>query len=92
LQNYIVRIYRHDGRKLREFVGIVEEVGEEWKRAFTNLDELWEILGPKGKRQRGEATAGKKGGRESERTEEGKPKNPGKRNFQKITMRRRKEK
>jgi hypothetical protein len=30
-------------------VGIVEKVGHKGKRAFTNLDELWEILNsPKG--------------------------------------------
>jgi hypothetical protein len=28
----------------REFVGVVEEVGAEGKKAFTNVDELWEIL------------------------------------------------
>ena len=42
--DYIVRIYRHEKDRPRTIVGIVEEVGAEGKRAFTNLDELWEIL------------------------------------------------
>jgi hypothetical protein len=42
--DYIVRIYRHEKDRRRNIVGIVEEVGTEGKRAFTNLDELWEIL------------------------------------------------
>jgi len=42
--DYIVRIYRHEKDRPRSIVGIVEEVGTEGKRAFTNLDELWEIL------------------------------------------------
>ncbi len=42
--DYIVRIYRHEKDRPRSIVGIVEEVGAEGKRAFTNLDELWEIL------------------------------------------------
>ena len=41
---YIVRVYRQEVDNRREFVGIVEEVGAEGKRAFTNIDELWEIL------------------------------------------------
>jgi hypothetical protein len=44
LKSFIVRIYRHDKKKPRSIVGVVEEVGVERKRAFTNLDELWEIL------------------------------------------------
>jgi hypothetical protein len=27
-------------------VGVVEEIGKTEKRAFNNLDELWEILNP----------------------------------------------
>lgn len=41
---YIVRIYRHEMENPREFVGVVEEVGAEGKKAFTNIDELWQIL------------------------------------------------
>ena len=44
--DYIVRIYRHEKERPRGIVGIVEEVGAEGKRAFTSLDELWQILNP----------------------------------------------
>jgi hypothetical protein len=27
-------------------VGVVEEIGEKAKNAFTNIEELWEILNP----------------------------------------------
>jgi hypothetical protein len=46
LNCYIVRIYREGAANPREFVGVVEEVGTDGKRAFTNIDELWEILKP----------------------------------------------
>jgi hypothetical protein len=42
--NYIVRIYRFKKDDPRGLVGVVEEVGIKGKRAFTNYDELWEIL------------------------------------------------
>jgi len=42
--NYIVRIYRFDKKKPHHLVGVVEEVGVRGKKAFTNYDELWEIL------------------------------------------------
>jgi len=42
--NYIVRICRSDKNNPRGIVGVVEEVGVNGKRAFTNYDELWEIL------------------------------------------------
>ena len=41
---YIVRIYRRSPRSRRALVGVVEEVGAEGKRAFTDRDELWRIL------------------------------------------------
>lgn len=44
MESYIVRIYREDKNNPRSFVGIVEEVGVEERKAFTNLDELWNIL------------------------------------------------
>ena len=44
LANYVVRIYRFDREKPRHIVGLVEEVGGRGKKAFTNYDELWEIL------------------------------------------------
>jgi hypothetical protein len=42
--DYIVRIYRFERDRPQSIVGVVEEVGIEGKRAFTNLDELWGIL------------------------------------------------
>jgi hypothetical protein len=44
MESYIVRIYRGEKDNPRSFVGIVEEIGTEEKKAFTNLEELWNIL------------------------------------------------
>jgi len=44
LANYVVRIYRFDRKNPRRVIGFVEEVGSKGKKAFTNYDELWEIL------------------------------------------------
>ncbi len=44
LKNYIVRIYRFEKNNPRNLVGVVEEAGFEERKAFTNLDELWNIL------------------------------------------------
>lgn len=44
LDNYVIRIYRREKNDPRILVGVVEEVGVEGNRAFTNLDELWFIL------------------------------------------------
>jgi hypothetical protein len=44
MDNYIVRIYRRDKTDNRVLVGLVEEVGVDGRRGFTNLNELWEIL------------------------------------------------
>jgi hypothetical protein len=44
MTNYLVRIYRKAGNSRRTVVGVVKEVGVEGNRAFSNLDELWEIL------------------------------------------------
>jgi hypothetical protein len=44
LANYVLRIYRFDRKKPGHLVGFVEEVGGKGKKAFTNYDELWEIL------------------------------------------------
>jgi hypothetical protein len=44
VESYIVRIYRGEKDNPRSFVGIVEEVSAEEKKAFTNLEELWAIL------------------------------------------------
>jgi hypothetical protein len=44
MDSYIVRIYRRSGRKPRILVGTVEPAGSRRKMAFTNIEELWEIL------------------------------------------------
>jgi hypothetical protein len=45
--DYIIRIYRQDRRDTHRFVGTVEEVGTEGKRAFATIEELWGILARK---------------------------------------------
>jgi hypothetical protein len=42
--SFIVRIYRFVTDKPHRIVGIVEEAGKKGKKAFSTLDELWEIL------------------------------------------------
>jgi len=44
LTTYIVRFYGFVKNKPRRLVGVVEEVGVKGRKAFTNYDELWEIL------------------------------------------------
>jgi hypothetical protein len=44
LDNYVLRIYRREEKNPRILVGVVEEVGVEGNKAFTNLEELWKIL------------------------------------------------
>ncbi len=46
METYIIRIYRFEKDNPRSLVGIVETIEKEerGKRAFTNLDDLWEIL------------------------------------------------
>jgi hypothetical protein len=44
LKDYVLRIYRREKNDPRRLVGVVEEVGVAGKKAFSNLDELWEIL------------------------------------------------
>ncbi|RJQ82130.1 MAG: hypothetical protein C4519_08150 [Desulfobacteraceae bacterium] len=51
--NYIVRIYRFDGKRRGGVVGIVETVGEDVKTAFTNADDLWNILNSENHRKGG---------------------------------------
>jgi hypothetical protein len=43
-KSYILRIYRFRRKKPDRLVGLAEEVGVEGKKAFTNLQELWDIL------------------------------------------------
>jgi hypothetical protein len=44
VDSYVVRIYRRGGKKSRILVGTVEEAGADKKMAFSNIEELWEIL------------------------------------------------
>ena len=44
MKSFVVRIYRFKKKKPRMLVGVVEEVGVKGRKAFTNLDELWEIF------------------------------------------------
>jgi hypothetical protein len=44
VENYVVRIYRREKNNPCSFIGVVEEVGVEEKKAFSNLEELWQIL------------------------------------------------
>ena len=52
--SYLVRVYRLEKDKPWSLVGLVEQTGIKGKKAFTNYDELWEILNnpQKGKAQR----------------------------------------
>jgi len=44
MDSYVVRIYRHPGRKSRVMIGTVEVAGTEKKMVFSNIEELGEIL------------------------------------------------
>jgi hypothetical protein len=44
MKSYIINIYLGEEPDSRDLVGIVEEVGVEGKRGFTNLEELWTIM------------------------------------------------
>jgi len=57
MENYVVRIYHHKKNNPEKFIGVVEKIGDEGKKAFTNLEELWKILNPSraGSSQRAEA-------------------------------------
>ena len=44
MENYVLRIYRREKNDPRILVGVVEEVGVDGNKAFSNLDELWFIL------------------------------------------------
>jgi hypothetical protein len=46
LATYIIRIYRLRKNKPGGLVGVVEQVGVKGRKAFTDFDELWEILSP----------------------------------------------
>jgi hypothetical protein len=44
MESYVVRIYRRAGRQSRILIGTVEAAGTGRKMAFSNIEELWEIL------------------------------------------------
>lgn len=54
MKSYIVRVYRCQEKIPRSLVGVVEEVGAKEKKAFTNLDELWEIMSSIKSKRKGE--------------------------------------
>jgi hypothetical protein len=67
VDNYVIRIYRREKDNPRKLVGVVEEVGVQGKKAFTDLEDLWEILNsPEGdvKRQKNKRRIGKGGDEE----------------------------
>ena len=46
MKDYLIRIHRPEKNNPGKLVGVVEEVGVEGNRAFSNLDQLWSILNP----------------------------------------------
>jgi hypothetical protein len=44
MDSYVARIYRRDGKKSRILIGTVEAAGSGRKTAFSNIEELWDIL------------------------------------------------
>ena len=44
MDSYLVRIYRRGGKRARILVGTIEVAGAEGKMAFSDIEELWEIL------------------------------------------------
>jgi len=56
MNTYGVRIYREEENNPRNFAGTVEEAAVGEKRVFTSLDELWAILNPAEKANRGNMT------------------------------------
>jgi hypothetical protein len=47
MKTFIVHIYTFEKNESRSLVGIAEEVGSEGKKAFTNPDDLLQIVGCK---------------------------------------------
>lgn len=44
MERFSIRILYRDGNDPGKFVGVVERQGEEAKRGFVNMEELWNIL------------------------------------------------
>ncbi len=65
IATYIVRLYRFKKNRPRNLMGVVEEVGVKGRKAFSNYDELWDILNAsKTVNSNREAGGGKKKGEE----------------------------
>ncbi len=47
MKTFIVHIYTCEKNESRSLVGVAEEVGSEGKKAFTNPDDLLQIVGSK---------------------------------------------
>jgi hypothetical protein len=47
MNTYIVRVYQKGNCIHNRLLGIVEKVGAAEKKAFTDFEDLWEILNPK---------------------------------------------
>ena len=57
MNSYIVRVYRQEKDKPRKLVGVVEEVGVKGKKAFTDVDDLWQILSAQKEYAKGKRTS-----------------------------------
>jgi hypothetical protein len=44
MNTYVIRVYRYAPANPRAIVGVVETIGIEGNRAFTNYDDLWKII------------------------------------------------
>jgi hypothetical protein len=56
MESFIIRLYRFEKDNPRNLVGLVEIVGKKGRMAFTNMDELWDILNSSlGNEKEGEA-------------------------------------
>lgn len=63
MTNYIVRVYRQQPNNPHRLVGIVEEVGVDGRRGFTNIDELWDIFKQRSPKKFSTTSVKKTGGR-----------------------------
>ena len=64
MDSYVVRVYRQEKDNPRMLVGTIEKVGKRGRAAFTNMDELWEIV------DEGAGSSGKKAKVKEERERE----------------------
>ncbi len=44
MKTYVIHIYRHNSADPKFIVGTIEKIGVHGKMAFSNRDELWEIM------------------------------------------------